>query len=272
MPMIARYRDLITLPKHELTDVVDRGRVQLGLILPEDALDSSRHGYLADVDRLVTYVTGHYDSAWFIDHLQGHLQFLSAGRFVLGIGAGGQEAEHLAYGYAFPPGRQRVAALDEALHIITTLWKQGRATFTGEHHRVEDAWCEPKPEPPPPIMVGAFKPTMLRLAARHADWWNVSSTGIAAYREYHPEFERACEEIGRDPATVRRTWSGGCVCAPTAAQIADLAATRLRRGADQAHQAGEDFIGTPPRSSTRCARSSSWASTTSCSTAAAFPA
>ena len=198
------------MPKHELADVVDRGRVQLGLILPEDALDFSRHGY-----------------------------------WPTSTGSGGQEAEHLAYGYAFPPGRQRIAALDEALHIIATLWKQGRATFTGEHHRVEDAWCEPKPEPPPPIMVGAFRPTMLRLAARHADWWNVSSTGIAAYREYHQEFARACEEIGRDPATVRRTWSGGCVCAPTAAQIADLAATRLRRGADQAHQAGEDFIGTP---------------------------
>ena len=260
--------------------------MQLGLILPEDTLDSSRHGYLADVDRLLTSVTGHYDSAWFIDHLQGHalegwtaltylaarhpdlrwghtvlaqpfrnpalvakmgatLQFLSAGRFVLGIGAGGDEAEHVAYGYAFPPGRHRVAALDEALHIITTLWTQGRATFTGEHHRVEDAWCEPKPEPPPPIMVGAFKPGMLRLAARHADWWNVSSTGIAAYRGYHREFAQACGEIGRDPATVRRTWSGGCVCAPTAAQVVDLAAARLRRGADQAHRPGEDFIGTP---------------------------
>ena len=263
------------------------GRVQFGLIVPEDVLGTSgRLGYLEDVDRLLTYVTGHYDSAWFIDHLQGDvlegwtaltylaarhpdlrwghtvlaqsfrnpalvakmgatLQFLSGGRFILGIGAGGQEAEHLAYGYAFPPGRERVAALDEALHIIKALWTQGRATFAGAHYRVEDAWCEPQPDPMPPIMVGAFRPKMLRLAARHADWWNVSSTGIAAYRAYRQEFERACAAIGRYPATVRRAWSGGCVCGPTAAEVADLAAVRARRGAEYAHQVGEDFVGTP---------------------------
>ena len=173
------------------------------------------------------------------------LQFMSGGRFILGIGAGGQEAEHVAYGYAFPPGRARVAALDEALHIIKALWRQGRATFAGAHYRVEDAWCEPQPDPTPPIMVGAFRPKMLRLAAQHADWWNVSSTGIAAYRAYRQEFERACAAIGRDPATVRRTWSGGCVCGPTAAEVADLAAVRARRGAEYAHQVGEDFVGTP---------------------------
>src|SRR5512143_2847142 len=229
------------------------GRVQFGLIVPEDVFSTSgRRGYLEDVDRLLTTVAGHYDSAWFIDHLQGDvlegwtaltflaaryprlrwgntvlaqtfrnpalvakmgatLQFLSGGRFILGIGAGGQAAEHRAYGYAFPTGRERVAALDEALQIIQALWTCERATFAGTHYRIDGASCEPRPDPLPPIMVGAFRPLMLRLAARHADWWNVSSTGIAAYRAYHQEFERACAETGRDPATVRRTWGGGCI-------------------------------------------------------------
>lgn len=263
------------------------GQVQFGLIVPEDVFSTSgRLRYVADVDRLLSAVTGQYDSAWFIDHLQGDvlegwtaltflaarhpdlqwghtvlaqtfrnpalvakmgatLQFLSGGSFVLGIGAGGQEAEHLAYGYPFPPGRERVAALDEALHIIKAMWTHGRATFAGTHYRIEDATCEPLPNPMPPIMVGAFRPQMLRLTARHADWWNVSSTGIAAYLTFHHAFARACEAVGRDPATVRRTWSGGCVCAPTASQVADLAAVRARRGAEYAHQVGEDFVGTP---------------------------
>lgn len=207
---------------------------------------AGRLGYLKDVERLLGTVAGHYDSAWFIDHLQGDvleswttltylaarhpslrwghtvlaqtfrnpalvakmgatLQFLSGGHFILGIGAGGQADEHRAYGYAFPP----------------------------------------RPDPMPPIMVGAFKPQMLRLTARHADWWNVSSTGIKAYRAYQQEFERACAEIGRDPATVRRTWGGGCICAPTEAEVAELAAVRARRGPEYAHQVGEDFVGTP---------------------------
>ena len=267
---------------------------------------------MEDVDRLLTYVTGQYDSAWFIDHLEGDvlegwtaltylaarhpdlqwghtvlaqsfrnpalvakmgatLQFMSGGRFILGIGAGGQEAEHRAYGYPFLPGRERVAALDEALQIIKALWTQERATFAGAHYRVEGATCEPQPDPMPPIMVGAFRPKMLRLTARHADWWNVSSTGIAAYRAYLQEFERACEETGRDPATVRRTWSGGCICAPTAARGRGLGGGAHASRAEHAHQVGEDFVGTPAQVIEQMRRSSSWASTTSCSTAAVSP-
>jgi alkanesulfonate monooxygenase SsuD/methylene tetrahydromethanopterin reductase-like flavin-dependent oxidoreductase (luciferase family) len=86
---------------------------------------------------------------------------------------------------------------------------------------------------------------MLRLTARHADWWNVASTGIEAYRVYLQAFERACEEVGRDPITVRRTWEGGCVCAPTQAEVAKLAAGRLQMGEEYAYQVDEDFVGTP---------------------------
>jgi len=165
------------------------------------------------------------------------LQFLSGGRFILGIGAGWHEQEYLAYGYDFPAASTRVEELDEALQIIKALWTQERATFEGKHYHVTGAWCEPKPDPMPLIMVGAFKPKMLRVAARHADWWDVSSTGIEDYRTYLQEFERACQEVGRDPTTVRRSWSGGCACAPTEQEVTQIAQERL--------QPGEDFVGTP---------------------------
>jgi alkanesulfonate monooxygenase SsuD/methylene tetrahydromethanopterin reductase-like flavin-dependent oxidoreductase (luciferase family) len=262
--------------------------VQFGLLVPEYPWHPSRrHLYVEDVNRLLTYVKGHYDSAWFIDHLDGRvlegwtaltylaarhpelrwghsvlaqsfrnpallakmgatLQFLSGGHFILGIGAGGQEAEHLAYGYAFPPGRERVAALDEALQVIKALWTQDRATFEGQYHRVKGAQCEPRPDRMPTIMVGAFRPRMLRLTARHADWWNVSSTSITTYRRYLEEFLRACDDVGRDPATVRRTWGGGCACAPTEAKVAEFTAERRQlMGEECAYQVGEDFVGTP---------------------------
>ena len=73
----------------------------------------------------------------------------------------------------------------------------------------------------------------------------MSSTGIEQYRSYVQEFERACAEVGRDPATVRRTWGGGCVCAPSTAEVMELAAGRLQLGPDAAYQVGEDFVGTP---------------------------
>ena len=166
-------------------------------------------------------------------------QFLSGGRYILGIGAGGREEEYQAYGYDFPTASTRIEQLDEALQIMRALWTQERASFAGKHYQVSEAWCEPKPEVLPTIMVGEFKPKMLRLAARHADWWNVSSSGIADYRQIVEECERACAEVGRDPATLRRTWGGGCACAPTEQEVAKIMAARPLL------QPGEDFIGTP---------------------------
>jgi alkanesulfonate monooxygenase SsuD/methylene tetrahydromethanopterin reductase-like flavin-dependent oxidoreductase (luciferase family) len=109
----------------------------------------------------------------------------------------------------------RPNAYEETLQIIKALWTQKTATFAGEYYRVTEAYGEPKPDPIPPLMLGAFKPKMLRLTAKYADWWNVSSTGIEGYRRMAEECERACADVGRDGATLRRTWGGGCICAST---------------------------------------------------------
>jgi alkanesulfonate monooxygenase SsuD/methylene tetrahydromethanopterin reductase-like flavin-dependent oxidoreductase (luciferase family) len=174
------------------------------------------------------------------------LQFVSGGRFTLGMGAGWNKEEYLAYGYSFPRAGIRVEQLDEALQIIKAMWTQERVTFEGKHYHVKEAWCEPKPNPVPAIIVGASGPKMLRLAARHADWWDVSSTGIEEYSNYLKEFERACEEVGRDPGTVRLTWSGGCVCAPTEQEVTNLALGRLQVGEGFAYQAGGGLRRHPP--------------------------
>ncbi len=166
------------------------------------------------------------------------LQFYSGGRFILGLGAGWHEPEYKAYGYDFPPAGVRVEQLDETVQIVKALWQEERATFAGKHYQINEAYCEPKPDPLPPIMIGAAKPKMLRLVARHADWWNVSWTGIDEYRPQVEEMARACAETGRDPATLRRTWFGGCLCAPTEAEVQRLN-EGLNIGADSA------FVGTP---------------------------
>jgi alkanesulfonate monooxygenase SsuD/methylene tetrahydromethanopterin reductase-like flavin-dependent oxidoreductase (luciferase family) len=150
------------------------------------------------------------------------LQFLTGGRYILGIGAGWKEDEYRAYGYDFPPAGVRVEELEETLQIIKALWTEERATVEGKRYQVREAWCEPKPDPLPTVMVGGSKPRMLRVVARHADWWNVSWTGIADYRKQVAECERACAEMGRDPATLRRTWFGGCVCGESEAEVARL--------------------------------------------------
>jgi alkanesulfonate monooxygenase SsuD/methylene tetrahydromethanopterin reductase-like flavin-dependent oxidoreductase (luciferase family) len=170
------------------------------------------------------------------------LQWLSGGRFILGLGAGWNEEEYRAHGYDFPSAAVRVAQLEETLHIITALWTQGQATFEGAHYRIIEAVCEPRPQPVPPISLGASRPRMLRLAATYAAEWDVSSTSIARYETLTGAFERACAEVGRDPSTVERSWSGGCACAPTQAEAEALAGDLF-----SADPAAEDFgfVGTP---------------------------
>ena len=160
------------------------------------------------------------------------LQYLSNGRFLLGIGAGWKEDEYRAYGYPFPSPGVRIAELTEALQIINALWREERVTLQGKHYQVHQAVCDPKPHPIPPIIIGGSQPRMLRLIARYADWWNVSQTGIDAYRDQVQACELACAEVGRDLATLRRTWYGYCQCVPT-----DSAAAML------SHAQG--FVGTP---------------------------
>ena len=46
-------------------------RIQFGFIMPADALDKTRRGsYVETVNRALDLVSGHFDSAWMIDHLQ----------------------------------------------------------------------------------------------------------------------------------------------------------------------------------------------------------
>jgi alkanesulfonate monooxygenase SsuD/methylene tetrahydromethanopterin reductase-like flavin-dependent oxidoreductase (luciferase family) len=170
------------------------------------------------------------------------LQWLSGGRFILGLGAGWNEEEYRAYGYDFPPAAVRVGQLEETLRIITALWTQEQVTFAGAYYQVSGAICQPRPQPLPPLSLGASRPRMLRLAATYANEWDVSSTHIERYEVLAGAFERACVEVGRDPSAVGRSWSGGCACAPTQREAEALAGDRF--GADLA---AEDFgfVGTP---------------------------
>ncbi len=127
------------------------------------------------------------------------LQFLTRGRFILGLGAGDAEDEHRAYGYAFPQARVRVAQLHEAAVIIRALWRGGPATFSGTHYRIEDAYAMPIPEPPPVLMIGGGGERLtLRVVAQHADWWNCDYYSPPEYGRKLEILHSYCRAIGRD--------------------------------------------------------------------------
>jgi alkanesulfonate monooxygenase SsuD/methylene tetrahydromethanopterin reductase-like flavin-dependent oxidoreductase (luciferase family) len=155
------------------------------------------------------------------------LQYMSQGHFILGLGAGWNKEECDAYGIPFPGAKQRVEELEEALQIIKALWKGEEATFVGKYHSIKEAFCRPKPLPEPPIMIASFQPKMMRLCARYADWWNGPGSDPATLKTQLLALDKACEEIGRDPGSLRRTAEiGDIYCAPTEKEVQALIGDR----------------------------------------------
>lgn len=133
-----------------------------------------------------------------VDHASG-------GRVVLGIGAGWQENEHAAYGLRFGTAGERLDRLEEACQVLRGLRDERRCTFTGRHYRLRDAPLEPKPVGPLPLLVGGGgERRTIPIAARHADEWNVWGT-VEVFAHKARVLERACEQLGRDPAGIRRS-------------------------------------------------------------------
>ena len=134
------------------------------------------------------------------------LDVLSGGRFELGIGAGWKEDEWHAYGYGFPPLRERMAALGDHLEVIRRMLEPGRATFDGRFAHVHGAINVPKgiQKPRIPIIVGGNGPNVtFRYAARFADELNLVFLGPDEVEELLPIIRQRCEQEDRDPATLR---------------------------------------------------------------------
>jgi alkanesulfonate monooxygenase SsuD/methylene tetrahydromethanopterin reductase-like flavin-dependent oxidoreductase (luciferase family) len=173
-------------------------------------------------------------------------QYMSEGRFVLGIGAGWNQEEHESYNFPFPKPGERLERLEETLRILKALWTEQRATIKGKHYQVVNATCEPKPDPIPRIMIGGSQPRMLRLIARYADEWNSSHVDIPTYRERIKVCEQACAEVGRDPATLRRSWLGGCYCVPEGADVGNVDLSSFRSPNPQwKTPSAHPLVGTP---------------------------
>jgi alkanesulfonate monooxygenase SsuD/methylene tetrahydromethanopterin reductase-like flavin-dependent oxidoreductase (luciferase family) len=139
------------------------------------------------------------------------VDILSSGRLRLGLGAGWHEEEHRAYGFDFPDVNTRIKMLDEGIQVVKSMFTDEDPTFAGDHYTIDGALNEPKPvsQPHPPIVVGGAGPKMLRLAARHADEWNVEISGRARGRSIEfkaRKFDEYLENEGRDPAEVERSW------------------------------------------------------------------
>jgi F420-dependent oxidoreductase-like protein len=172
--------------------------------------------------RLSTLVTGvTYRNPALLAKQVTTLDVISGGRAMLGIGAAWNEEEHIGYGYDFPPVRERMDRLDDALTIIRAMFTEERPSFTGRYYRIEGARNVPRPIQTggPRILVGGGgEQRTLKIAAAHADLTHWFPLGLDVLRRKTEILEGYCEAMGRDPATIERTMATPVVVAANDAE------------------------------------------------------
>jgi alkanesulfonate monooxygenase SsuD/methylene tetrahydromethanopterin reductase-like flavin-dependent oxidoreductase (luciferase family) len=134
------------------------------------------------------------------------LDHASAGRAILGLGAGWHATEHHAFGYAYPSLGQRLDRLEEAAAICRQMLDGKAAELTGAWFSVHGARAEPRPlQPHLPLLIGGSgERRTIPLVARVADIWNGEGEP-ADWERRSRLLDDACRAVGRDPSEVRRT-------------------------------------------------------------------
>lgn len=139
-----------------------------------------------------------------IDHFSG-------GRCEVGLGAGWDQQEYDAHGIHFGTAGERLDLLDEYAAVLKALLGGGSVDHEGHHFNLDAAICNPAPlRTPMPLWIGGGgERRTLRIAAEHADGWNVPFISPDEYRHKNSVLDEHCAAVSRDPATVTRSVNVG---------------------------------------------------------------
>ena len=153
---------------------------------------------------LVTGVT--YRNPALLAKIVTTLDVISRGRAILGIGAAWYDVEHVGLGFDFPPVKERMDRLEEAVQICRAMFSEDAPSFSGTHYRIEGAKNLPRPiQARIPIMIGGGgEKRTLRLVAQYADQCNITGDG-ETIRHKIDVIRRHCADVGRDPSEIEIT-------------------------------------------------------------------
>ncbi len=174
------------------------------------------------------------------------IDVVSGGRLDWGIGAGWYENEFRGYGYEFPKPKDRIGMLRETVEIVMSMWTEPETTYKGSYYELSRANCDPKPvqDPHPPVWIGGGGEQLtLRVVARHADCSNFG--GNPAQWTHKREVLRGhCADVGRDPDSIRMTWSPEVFIRATEAEVS-AAGSRSLFGEPAERWREGNLVGTP---------------------------
>ena len=139
------------------------------------------------------------------------LDEVSGGRLVLGLGSGVPDRDASWRAYGFDADRP-VARYAEAVEVIVRMLREPAVTFEGAFYRTDDAQIIPRRtgDPAgagPPVWVAGLGDRTSRVAAAFGDAINVNLPlcGPADMNRLVDIASRACDAVGRDPATLELT-------------------------------------------------------------------
>lgn len=146
------------------------------------------------------------------------LDAMTGGRAILGIGAAWYDVEHVAYGWDFPPVKERFGLLREAVAICRGMFDNETFTYNGLYYHTLDARVVPRPQRRIPIMIGGSgEKKTLRMVAELADMCNIGGTAQVVARKL-AILDEHCAAVGRDPSEVKRTAMVSLFVFPTEAE------------------------------------------------------
>ncbi|OBK78239.1 LLM class flavin-dependent oxidoreductase [Mycobacterium sp. 1274761.0] len=141
------------------------------------------------------------------------IEAMSGGRLQLGIGAGYAPTDHEMVGEPVWSVRERSQRFAEAVGLLDALTRGECVEHAGDWYQAHDVRIRPRPvqRPRPPLCIAAHSRSSLKLVAQYGDiWssfggWGLSSDElIAVTKARAAALDGFCEDIGRDPATIRR--------------------------------------------------------------------
>ena len=130
------------------------------------------------------------------------LDVLSGGRFVFGVGVGGENPKE--FELVGVPHRERGARVDEGIEAVRALWRDSPATFRGRFTSFEGVSVDPKPaqKPGPPIWIGGRSDAALRRAGRVGDGWVSYVVQPERYAQSLAVVRAAAQAAGRAPDAI----------------------------------------------------------------------
>src|SRR3954452_8653531 len=174
------------------------------------------------------------------------IDIISGGRAVLGIGAAWFEEEHKAYGFGFPPLKERFERLEDALNITRMMFTEPVSTYSGKHFHVEGAFNNPKPiRGDVPILIGGSgERKTLRMVAQYADGSNLFGD-VERVKHLLGVLEGHCEKFDRDPGEITKTRMGTLYIAPTHEAAEAKLEPVVARSPDPERARAQAFVGDP---------------------------